>query len=147
MRYVLILLVGAGAALLLGPGDDFDQGVKSLNVGDADKAIYFFSTAIREGDMSRENIARAYNNRAVAYFKKGLHDRAVADYTMALAMRPQDDTIAQNRAIAYRQMGMVDPQAHNGRRDLALGTGPRLKEKVGMFSLFTKAEAQPIPRS
>ena len=49
-----------------------------------DKAIEHYSTAI----AMQPNFVIAYNNRGIAYADKGEHDLAIADFNMAIKLKP-----------------------------------------------------------
>jgi len=49
--------------------------------------------------------ARAYNNRGFAYDNYGEFDKAIADYTRAIAIDPYYTTAYYNRGFAYRAKG------------------------------------------
>ena len=44
---------------------------------------------------------RIYNNRGIAYFKKGEVNRAIEDYTQAIALKPDDASVYYNRGEAW----------------------------------------------
>lgn len=47
-----------------------------------------------------------YRNRGTAYFSQGAFDLAIADYTKAIEMDPQDADAYGGRGMAYRQKGL-----------------------------------------
>ena len=58
---------------------------------DLDRQIRGCTQVIERGEQeSRKNRAVAYNNRGLAYYKKGEHDRAIADYDEVIALNPND---------------------------------------------------------
>lgn len=60
------------------PEIDWDQQIKSC------------SSLIQSGAESKENTAIAYYNRALAYENKDDYARAIADYSEALRLNPND---------------------------------------------------------
>ncbi|MES0385783.1 MAG: tetratricopeptide repeat protein, partial [Hyphomicrobium sp.] len=52
--------------------------------------------------------ALAYTNRGVAYGTKGAFDRAIADYTKAIALDPKYGLAYTIRALAYESNGEVE---------------------------------------
>jgi len=44
-----------------------------------------------------------YYNRGVAYHKKGLFDEAIADYTRAIEINPEDAEAYHNRGVQRRE--------------------------------------------
>ena len=49
-----------------------------------------------------------YNNRGIAYDKKGEHDRAISDYNKALELNPREADAYINRGNAYNKKGSYD---------------------------------------
>jgi tetratricopeptide (TPR) repeat protein len=50
----------------------------------------------------------AYANRGTAYFMKKEYDRAIVDYTEALALEPRLAPVYADRARAYRAIGDIE---------------------------------------
>ena len=76
---------------------------------DPDRRIRGCTSVIERGKReSRKNRAIAYSNRGVAYWKKSEYDRAIADYTEAIALDPNDAIAYSNRGVAYKKKGEVD---------------------------------------
>ena len=72
----------------------FDRGYVYSEMDEYDKAIADYTEVLRFGpDFS------AYNNRAVAYNRKGDRENALADIDRALAMKPDNETALQNRDV------------------------------------------------
>jgi tetratricopeptide (TPR) repeat protein len=104
----LILLSGnsvhaQSAAEYLRDGND------SLTHGYYDKAISEFTKAI---DMN-PNLAKAYDNRGVAYAQEGSYDRAIADFTIAIANNSKDPEALNNRGHAYAIQGNLTQAIHD----------------------------------
>ena len=74
--------------------DDFRQGNLDQAISDYTKAI----------DIN-PNLAKAYDNRGVAYAQEGSYPRAIADFTMAIANNPKDAAGYNNRGHAYAGQG------------------------------------------
>ena len=49
----------------------------------------------------------SYNGRGRAYLTKGETERAIAEYDKALAIDPNNNQAAQNRALAYAKDGDI----------------------------------------
>ena len=54
------------------------------------------------------NDAVAYNNRGIAYARKGQYDQAISDYTKALEINPRYAKAHYSRGIAYARKGQHD---------------------------------------
>lgn len=70
--------------VLAGPNDDLIAGLVAGKKGDYSEAIRLFSRGIKGGTIEREFLASSFNNRGVAYRRKGLFHRAIADYNRAI---------------------------------------------------------------
>ena len=73
---------------------------------DPDRTIRGCTTAI-----GRKPVAPAYNNRGTAYDDKGDYDRAIADFSKAIALDPKYVNAYYNRGVSYQ---------HKGNRDQAI---------------------------
>jgi len=71
-------------------------------------AIGYCTSAIDSGELSDPDLIAALINRGVAYKSIGEYESAVADYTRALRIAPNDALLYQNRANARREMGDYD---------------------------------------
>lgn len=68
-------------------------------------------------------IERSYNERALAYAQAGEADRALADYTEAMRISPQDANIYSNRAAIYLLIN--DPARAQADLEAALRLDPK----------------------
>jgi tetratricopeptide (TPR) repeat protein len=64
----------------------------------------FASCAITGGPLT----AREYSNRGIAYANNGEYDRAIADFTQAIALKPDFALAYSNRGNAYANKGEYD---------------------------------------
>jgi Tfp pilus assembly protein PilF len=69
---------------------------------------------------SQQSKARAYTNRGIAYDLKGDLDRAIADYTKAIAIDPNTAKAYTNRGISYAKKGQVDRAMADFRKALEI---------------------------
>jgi tetratricopeptide (TPR) repeat protein len=79
----------------------FEQGKKHSASENADQAIDSYSKAIKIDPK----MAKAYNNRGIAYIWKKQYDLAVADFTQAIKLDPKNGKAYNNRAIVYSYQG------------------------------------------
>ncbi|HAC56822.1 MAG TPA: hypothetical protein DCF73_00555 [Rhodobiaceae bacterium] len=77
--------------------------------GDYRSAIDYCTRAIDSGALPEEDLVTSLLNRGVAFKSVGEYDRAIADYTRALALAPDDALLYQNRANALREKGDLAP--------------------------------------
>lgn len=75
------------------PGIDWDQQIKSC------------TALIQSGTESKENLAIAYYNRALAYENKDDYTRAIADYDEALRLDPNDADALLYRGLDKQRLG------------------------------------------
>src|SRR3546814_13992153 len=71
MHTIIMLVVLAVILVVTGRTDDFDRGYEAGLEGRHDAAAAYYTKSLREGDLSRENRARALNNRAIASLRMG----------------------------------------------------------------------------
>jgi tetratricopeptide (TPR) repeat protein len=70
-----------------------------------DTVIDGCTAIIQSGQEPREKLATAFDNRGVAYRRKGEYDRALQDYEQAIQLNPSNATAYNNRGIIYRIKG------------------------------------------
>jgi tetratricopeptide (TPR) repeat protein len=79
-------------------------------------AIAAYTEAITLGPVE----ATVYNNRAFAYWSRGMTDDAIADYEQAIRREPENIVALTNRAVAYNFRGDYDAAIRDLDRALAL---------------------------
>ncbi len=75
-----------------------------------DKAITDFSEVIRL-KPDHKKLAVAYSSRGVAYGNRNQQDKAIADFNEAIRIRPDFAKAYYQRATAYVEKGMDEPNA------------------------------------
>lgn len=75
---------------------------------DTQRAISGCSAIIDAGTDTAKNLAGAYNNRGLAYRKKGDADRAVKDYNRAIKLDPEHASAYYNRGLVSYDKGKFD---------------------------------------
>ena len=119
-------LVGAAAIVAVFALPSFAQPVPdSKNCTgkpdvDWDLQIKTCTALIQSGRLGEHNRGIAYNNRGVALEAKGEFDRAIADYTQALALNPQDQFAYNNRGNAYNGKNDYDHAIADFSRAIAI---------------------------
>jgi len=83
----------------------FRQAYQTASAGDYDRAIDLYTQSIESGDLSVEDLAAAFYNRANAYHYRGALDYAIADYGRAIVNNPELPAAYYNRGYAYREIG------------------------------------------
>jgi len=63
------------------------------------------SAIIQAGKETEQNLAIVFRNRGIAFKSKGNYDRAIEDYSQAIALNPQFADAYLSRGIAYKTMG------------------------------------------
>ena len=100
---ILIQCLNSWAATTNNPSY-YEQGVKSVNSREWDKAIKEFSEAI---ELNPTNVL-AFDYRGSCYFAKSDLDKAISDYDQALRFNSTDVDAAFDLASAYRAKGEFD---------------------------------------
>ena len=88
--------------------EHFKRAIAAAKKGAHDLAIEQNTRAIGAGNLSRELLAYAFNNRGHGYFLKGLSDRAKEDFGKAIQLSPYFSTAYHNRGIAYHKLGLYN---------------------------------------
>lgn len=117
-RIALILaqLVLGGAAALAASADPTGD---CLN-GDGERRISGCSVLIETPDLPPEQRSLAYGLRALAYSLRGLFERAIDDYDMAISLQPDFAAALNNRAWAYYKLGRASEGVVDVERALKL---------------------------
>ena len=63
--------------------DAYNQGREALSQNRVDEAIEFFNRALKVDPQDH----LSYNNRGVAYKRKGLYDKAIEDFNRAIEIK------------------------------------------------------------
>ena len=79
----------------------YAEGEAALEAGDFASAVARFSEGLAIDDHFRQRYITMYAQRAFAYQRLGDNERAIPDYTMAIAMEPE-----MNQAQYYFHRGM-----------------------------------------
>lgn len=74
----------------------------------ADQAIVACTVLITKRLVEQDDLAAALKNRGNAYDDQGQHDRALADYDQAIAIKPEDSDAFNSRGTTYSAMGRYD---------------------------------------
>lgn len=93
-------------------------GNDAFKLGDFDLAIIDYTKAL---DIN-PNLAKAYDNRGVAYADEGSLPRAIADFTMAIANDPKDADAYNNRGHAYFIKGNLSQAVFDYTRAIGFNT-------------------------
>jgi tetratricopeptide (TPR) repeat protein len=74
----------------------------------AEERIGFCTQLIESGSLPKEELPDMYDFRADAYSKKGIYDKAIADYNKAIELKPDKIQDYIGRGIAYDRKGLYD---------------------------------------
>lgn len=90
---------------------------------DNERRISGCSTMIDNPGLPDEQRSLAHGMRALAYSLLGMFDKAIADYDVALKIKPDFPLALNNRAWAYYKLGRPQDGAADVERALALSPG------------------------
>jgi tetratricopeptide (TPR) repeat protein len=97
---VLIFAVPPNAASAAGY-DDLNIAISYFDQQQYDNAIPWFDKAIAASDLNPDLMRLAYLDRGLAYRTKSELQKAIADYSSAIAARPDDMLAYRERISAY----------------------------------------------
>ena len=105
LRSKLFIFIGvlflSGSVYAQTAKEHLSMGNDEFKQGNFDRAIVDYTKAI---DIN-PNLAKAYNNRGVAYAQEGSFSRAISDFTMAIANNFKDAEAYNNRGLVYAKQG------------------------------------------
>ena len=127
------------AALILLSLDARLAGVRADDVADClkergDTQIRGCSRIIKSGHLfgkpiSKKSLAVTYNYRGLAYFDKGLHDSAIADFDTVIKLNPEFAVTFNNRGLAHEKLGQRDKAIADFRKAFELDPSIEESEK------------------
>jgi tetratricopeptide (TPR) repeat protein len=85
------------------PNDDLEKCTTEGEGSHFDLAIDFCTGAIQSEQLPDEDLAIAFNNRGLAYYKKKDYDRAIQDYDRAIGLQLNYGAAFARRAEAYQE--------------------------------------------
>lgn len=97
------------------------KGIEKIYLGDLSGALIDLNKAIQSKKLDSLNFAIAYRFRGNLYLKKGKHDDAINDLTVALKYNPKDEYVLINRANCYMEKGLKDKACEDYRKAADLG--------------------------
>jgi tetratricopeptide (TPR) repeat protein len=106
--FFLSVVICVAAPGWAGSFEDIQAGMSAAAKGDYDKAIGLYTKAIASGELSREDLRRAYDHRGFAWEKKGDYAKAIADYTKVIEIDPTDVAAYNVRGVAWLERGNCD---------------------------------------
>ena len=110
---------------------DFTQEIRRCDSDGThpDIRIVACTRNIQSGRFTGSNLAVAFMNRGLAYRKKSQWDRAIADYSEAIHLKPDNAQVFNNRGNAYFHKGQLDRAIDD--YDDAIRLQPDLAEAFG----------------
>ena len=110
---------------------DFTQEIRRCDSDDVhpDIRIVACTRNIESGRFTGSNLAIAFSNRGLAYKRKSQWDEAIADYSEALRLKPNDAQVFNNRGNAFYYNGQLDRAIED--YDDAIRLQPDLAEAYG----------------
>ena len=87
---ILIAGLVSASAAFANASDDANAGLDALKQGDYPRAVTLFTSAIKSGQLSSDDLEFAYSQRGEAYLKSGNAKAAALDFKQALKMKPDD---------------------------------------------------------
>ncbi len=108
IAFVAVLIVLPAAPTRADAQADFKAARAAVGAGNLDEAIRLYTKVIQSKSISGRNLALTYFSRARVYDRKRDADRAIADYTRAIRIRPNYADAYTNRGIWYRRKGLHD---------------------------------------
>ena len=110
---------------------DFTQNIRRCDSDGAhpDIRIAACTRNIQSGRFTGRNLAVAFTNRGLAYKRKGQWDRAIADFSEAIRLKPDFATAFNNRGNIYYGKGQFDRAIKD--YDKAIHLKPDLAEAFG----------------
>ena len=110
-RLIPVLLAGlmlAGFSASAQAQWNGDAEICASGQGTQPQRIHYCTLAISSGILTQENLATTYYNRGIAFDINEEYENAIADYSEAIALNPNDVDFYFNRANAHIALGDND---------------------------------------
>ena len=135
LRFALALIVVGHLATTLAAAQTnwFEDGLDALNQSRYDTAIEAFTRALEIVPDDYE----AYNNRGIAYAKKGLMKEAEADFDRAIDQNPEYSDAYVNRGIERQKQGYIDSALLDYHQAMTLAAGDSPAQLLLAWALAT----------
>jgi lipoprotein NlpI len=119
---VLLLMQVLTMACRAQLANDADKCEKNVN-SNPDLALQGCTAVIASGQLSGEDLAKALNDRGLAYSNRAKYDQAIQDFDRALSLKPDTVEALNNRGLAYEQKGDFDRAIEDYERAIRLQPG------------------------
>lgn len=103
---VIVMAFSITSALAQDSLLEADEGCFAFSL-DSSQAISACTEAIEQGDLTDEDLAFAYSNRALGFRDLDQFDRALADFAEAIKLSPADALHLTNRSTVYSALGQA----------------------------------------
>src|SRR5436305_5625518 len=150
MRYMKLLGLGMivfviGAALLFAQGNQeaanlTREGIEASKANDWDKAIAAVKKAAQLEERYAPNLSSALQQRASIYMNENKFPEAIADYSEALKIKPDDPNIFERRAYAEMQLRDYDKALRDYNQAIKLSPEEPKYYQVRAFIYQTKGD-------
>jgi lipoprotein NlpI len=101
------LLIAAALSTVPAFGADREPRCGEIS-GNPERAIQVCTRWIEYGSLPRADLAQAYYTRGAEWAGQSNHDRAIADYSMAIELDPKLASAYLNRALSWSEKGDSD---------------------------------------
>jgi tetratricopeptide (TPR) repeat protein len=115
-----ILVLASAAPAWADAMDDWRRAYDAQNRGDSAEAIRLYTQVIQSGQLSGENLAKVYTNRAIVYHNIDQVDPALADYTQAIQIKADFVDAWVGRCGVYSRKQLYDQAIADCDRGAAL---------------------------
>ena len=117
--------------------ENFRRGLEATRQGSTESAIAHYSRAIDSEDWLEKHLA--FSRRGDAHYSLGNLDAALADYSAAIRLKPDDTGAMLRRALIYETKAMPDHAISDYRRVTELDPDePRATERLERLGINTK---------
>jgi tetratricopeptide (TPR) repeat protein len=150
MRYMKLLglemmVFAIGATVLFGQGNQeaanlTREGIEASKANDWDKAIAAFKKAAQLEARYAPNLSSALQQRASVYMNERKFPEAIADYSEAVKIKPDDPNIFERRAYAEMQLKDYDKALHDYNQAIKLSPGDPKYYQVRALIYQTKGD-------
>ena len=139
----LILIMSAARAEML---DDLETAFRAHKDGEYDRAIIHYSKVLRDRELGPKRLSVVYLLRGEALMDKGDLDRAQADFTRAIKIKPNYARAFFLKGLSFEKKGLLAEAYQNVRKAASFEPDEKIyQDKLRLLEAKLIAGGEKIP--
>jgi len=89
------------------------------------RGLQHCNRAIKQGDLTKRDLAATYSNRGIILSNSGHYERAIRDHNKAISLKPDLAQAYINRGNVYHHLSRFEEALNDYQKAMQLANGPR----------------------